>query len=339
MTLASIDEAVNAGAGLYEACKVVGLSIRTVQRWRTPGSEEDQRCGPHTRPANRLSDVERRHVLDVANSDEFRNLSPKQIVPQLADRGEYVASESTFYRVLRDAKQLAHRGKAKPSTPRPRPQLEATAPNQVCSWDITYLRSPIRGVFFYLYLVVDLYSRRIVGWDVHAEESSALASTLMRRLVAEAGHPLGLKLHSDNGGPMKGSTLLATLQSLGVVPSFSRPQVSDDNPFSEALFRTLKYCPAFPDGPFLSIEAARAWVTTFVAWYNGVHKHSSIQFVTPDERHFGQEKAVLENRRRVYEHARKAHPSRWSEEIRDWSVAGPVRLGITPRKKEIRPAS
>lgn len=339
MTLTLIEEARDKGSTLEAACDRLGISARTVQRWKKPETAEDRRCGPRTTPANCISSAERRRVLEVANSQEFRDLSPKQIVPRLADRGEYVASESTFYRVLRAERQLAHRGKAKASVSRPKPELEAVAPNQVYSWDITYLRSVVRGAFFYLYLVVDVYSRRIVGWDVHAEESSELAAALMRRIVVEAGNPAGLKLHSDNGAPMKGNTLLAMLQTLGVVPSFSRPRVSDDNPFSEALFRTLKYRPCFPDGPFTSLEAARQWVAAFVAWYNGEHRHSGINFVTPDERHFGHEDVVFEQRRRVYELARRRHPERWSRNIRDWSAQGPVRLGLTLREKEIRIAS
>ena len=339
MTLALIDAARTAGSSLDAACERLGLSARTVQRWKKPETAEDRRCGPRTRPANRLSAAERKRILEIANSEEFRDLSPKQIVPRLADFGEYVASESTFFRVLREEKQLAHRGKAKAPVSRPRPELEATAPNQVYSWDITYLRTTVRGAFYYLYLVVDVYSRRIVGWDVHEQESSELAAALMRRIVSEAGQPEGLKLHSDNGAPMKGNTLLATLQSLGVVPSFSRPRVSDDNPFSEALFRTLKYRPCFPDGPFTSLEAAREWVTTFVAWYNGEHRHSGIKFVTPNERHFGLENDILERRRCVYQRAQRRQPERWSGNIRDWNPAGPVRLGKTLREKEIRLAS
>ena len=260
-------------------------------------------------------------------------------MPRLADRGEYIASESTFYRVLRAEKQLAHRGKAKAAVSRPRPELKATAPNQVYSWDITYLRSLVRGDYYYLYLAMDVYSRRIVGWEVHAEESSELASELMRRIVAEAGHPKGLTIHSDNGAPMKGNTLVANLQWLGVMQSFSRPRVSDDNPFSEALFRTLKYRPCFPDGPFVSLDAAREWVAQFVAWYNGEHRHSGIKFVTPDERHFGLEKGILDRRRRVYEGAQCRQPERWTRDIRDWNPAGPVRLGRTLREWEIRLAS
>lgn len=156
------------------------------------------------------------------------------------------------------------------------------------------------------------------------------AAALARRCWQDAGCPTGLTLHSDNGGPMKGSTMLATLQSLGVVPSFSRPRVSDDNPFSESLLRTLKYRPSFPDKPFGSLEDARTWVQGFVAWYNGQHRHSAIRFVTPDERHFGREAAVLAARHRLSQRARARHPQRWSGATRDWTPAGPVRLGPQP---------
>ena len=339
MILELIDEAIANGARLEAACERLGLSMRTVQRWRRPETAQDRRCGPRKTPSNSISFVERERVLEIANSEEFRDLSPKQIVPLLADRGQYVASESTFYRVLRAEKLLAHRGKARAPVSRPKPELEATGPSEVYSWDITYLRSLVRGAFYYLYLVVDVYSRRIVGWEVHAEESSELAAVLMRRIVGESGNPEGLKLHSDNGAPMKGNTLLSTLQALGVVPSFSRPRVSDDNPFSEALFRTLKYRPCFPDGPFVSIEAAREWVANFVAWYNKVHRHSAINFVTPDQRHFGLEDEVLRKRRRVYESARRRHPERWSKDIRNWTAKSPVRLGKTLREKEMSVAA
>lgn len=330
MTLALVDEALERGVRLETACQRLGVSARTVQRWRKPQTAEDRRSGPRQQPANKLSEAERRRVLAVANSEEFRDLSPKQIVPRLADRGEYLASESSFYRVLREHKQLTHRGRARAPVPRPQPQLEARGPNQVWSWDITYLKGPVRGAFLYLYLVVDVFSRRVMGWEVHEVESAENAAALIRRAAQQAGNPQGLTLHSDNGGPMKGATLLATLQWLGVVPSFSRPRVSDDNPFSEALFRTLKYRPSFPDKPFASLEAARSWVASFVDWYNGQHRHSAIRFVTPDERHFGRESQVLSGRTEVYQRARRRHPERWRGPMRNWTPAGPVRLGPSP---------
>jgi transposase InsO family protein len=330
MMLTLVDQAMKQGATLEAACERLGLSARTVQRWRQPQTAEDRRCGPRTRPANRLSEAERQRILTVANTEEFRDMSPKQIVPTLADRGQYVASESSFYRVLREAKQLAHRGRARAPVARPKAEHLASRPCQVWSWDITYLRGPVRGSFLYLYLVVDVFSRRIMGWQVHTEESAEHAAQLIRSAWEAAGKPEGLVLHSDNGGPMKGATMLATLQWLGVAPSFSRPRVSDDNAFSEALFRTLKYRPSFPREAFASVDDARAWVACFAAWYNGQHRHSAIRFVTPDERHFGAEAAVLAHRHDVYLHARRRAPERWSRHTRDWTPAGSVRLNPSP---------
>lgn len=324
--LSLVKETCAEGARLDAVCDRLSLSARTVQRWLRPETAEDRRCGPRQSPPNRLTDAERDRLVEVANSDRFRDASPKQIVPALADEGTYLASESSIYRELRRRQLMQHRGKARAPTARPKPHFEATAPLQVWTWDITYLRSNVKGVFFYLYLVVDVYSRRITGWDVHPEESSELASALMRRALAEAGNPVGLTTHSDNGAPMKGNTLLATLKALGVVTSFSRPRVSDDNPFSEALFRTLKYRPAFPSGPFDSIEAARAWVASFVGWYNTQHRHSGIRFVTPDERHYGREAELLSRRHALYQRARQRHPARWTRNTRNWAPAGPVRL-------------
>ncbi|HZH76808.1 MAG TPA: IS3 family transposase, partial [Archangium sp.] len=312
--------------GLKAACSRLGVSPRTVQRWRKPESAEDRRCGPRTQPANRLSQAERQRVLQVANCEQYRQLSPKQIVPRLADEGQYVASESTFYRVLREHERLQHRGRARPAVKRPRPEHVASAPNQVWSWDINYLKGPVRGAFLYLYLVVDVYSRRVMGWQVHEEESTEKAAALIRSCWEEAERPQGLTLHSDNGGPMKGATMLATLQWLGIAPSFSRPRVSDDNPFSESLFRTLKYRPSFPDKPFSSLEEARSWVASFVAWYNSQHRHSAIRFVTPDDRHFGREEQLLTRRHQVYQRARHRHPERWRGSTRDWTPSGPIRL-------------
>jgi putative transposase len=332
MTLATIDEAVNSGAQLEAACKTLGVSVRTVQRWRLPATAEDRRVGPRTSPNNKLSPAERRHVLEVMNSEEFRNLSPKQIVPRLADKGQYLASEATLYRVLRDAGQLTHRGPVRPAKRRPKMEHVAFRPNQVWSWDITYLRGPVRGSYLYLYLVVDVFSRRIMGWDVATEESMERAAALIQRAcMVNAVDAKGLILHSDNGGPMKGSTMLATLQWLGIVPSFSRPSVSDDNAFSEALFRTLKYRPSYPRKGFDSMATATAWVEQFITWYNGEHRHSGIKFVTPDQRHSGEERPILEAREAVYERARAARPERWSRATRNWSPAGPVRLNPPTR--------
>jgi transposase InsO family protein len=261
-------------------------------------------------------------VLAVLTSERFRNESPRQIVPKLADQGVYVASESTMYRLLRREGLLAHRGRTRPAAHHRPPELVATTANTVWSWDITYLRAPVRGSFFYLYLIEDVYSRAVVGWEVLEEESADEAAKLIERTCKALDVDCeGLHLHSDNGGPMKGATMLATLQRLGVVASFSRPRVSDDNPYSEALFRTLKYRPGFPNRPFRDIQEARDWVAAFVRWYNTQHLHSALNFVTPQDRYHGHDKAILAARHRVYEHAKKRHPKRWSGETRDWSPA------------------
>lgn len=325
--LGLIDEAVASGARLEPAAQILGLSARTIIRWQNQQGGEDCRSGPQSLPANRLSEVERDQVIAIANSEEFRDCSPKQIVPKLADRGEYIASESTFYRVLREEKMLTHRETSKPPTSkRPREHV-ASAPNKVWSWDITYVKTPIKGLFFFLYIMVDVWSRKIVAARVFECESPEHSSRLLVEACVRLGiDPNGVVLHSDNGGPMKGATMVATMQKLGVIPSFSRPRVSDDNPYSEALFRTMKYRPQYPSKPFASIEEAQAWVDAFVIWYNTDHLHSGIQFVTPDDRHYGREGDILSQRQQVYEQARRRNPGRWSGPTRNWDPVEEVRL-------------
>jgi transposase InsO family protein len=336
MIVSLIDEAVRSGARLRSACRELGLSPRTIQRWRSHEGGEDRRHGPRTAPANKLSVEERQKVLETVNSPEFRDLSPNQIVPRLADQQVYLASESTIYRILREEKQLAHRERSRPRKLRRPKEHVATGPWEVWSWDITYLRGAIRGSFYYLYMFEDVYSRKIVGWQIYEEESMELAASLFREICARLRlDPTGLVLHSDNGGPMKGSTMLATLQRLGVTPSFSRPRVSDDNPYSEALFRTLKYRPEYPSEAFSSLEDARAWATFFVKWYNTEHRHSAIRFVTPDERHEGRDKEILAKRHCVYQLARANNPMRWSGQTRNWEPVKTVTLNQKRTNKEV----
>jgi len=318
-----IIEACNNGARKFKACEIVGIALRTIQRWEKKTNLADQRQQVVKHPCNKLGEEEKARIIATCNQEEFRSLPPKQIVPILADRGIYIASESSFYRVLREAGQINHRGRTaspekKPAKPEP---CMATGPNQVWSWDITYLHATIRGIYFYLYLFMDIYSRKIVGWEIHETESSELAADVLRKLRFAEKIPAGQKviLHSDNGSPMKGATMLATMQKLGVIPSFSRPSVSNDNPYSEALFKTLKYTPAYPVKPFETLEEAREWVKTFVCWYNLEHRHSGLKYVTPHQKHTGEDMALLEQRKRVYESAKNKHPERWSGDVRDWS--------------------
>jgi transposase InsO family protein len=315
MILALIDEAVAAGARLSPACSVLQLPPRTVQRWREQGPEGgyDRRRGPHTPPANKLSAAERRRVLKVINSEPYRDLSVKQIVPRLCDQGQYLASESTMYRILDEAAQNAHRQPSKPRQHARPTQHIATGPSQLLCWDITYLPTTVRGHFFYLHLFLDVWSRKIVGWGVNDEQCGEFASKLLIATCDELDVTSdGVILHSDNGKPMKGSSMLSTMQWLGIVPSFSRPHVSDDNPYVESLFRTLKYRPGFDSQRFATVQEAVEWVARFVHWYNHEHLHSAIGFVTPDDRHTGADLALLAQRRAVYARAHRRTPERWT---------------------------
>lgn len=244
----------------------------------------------------------------------------------LADENVYIASESTMYRVLRAEGQMTRRGRARPPRHHRPDELVATGPNQVWSWDITWLPTAIRGKFLFLYMIVDVFSRKIVAKVVHDTEDDVYAAALVRAACAAEGVERDqLVIHSDNGSPMKGATMLATLQTLGVMPSFSRPHVSDDNPYSESLFRTLKYRPEYPRF-FPTIEAAIAWVDFFVDWYNNTHQHSAIGFVTPAQRHRGDDLQVLQGRKKVYEAARRRRPERWAGNCRSWGRIDVVTL-------------
>ena len=320
--IALIEEAHGAGARWSRACAEVGIDVRTYQRW-TAGEALQVDGRPDAvrpEPANQLSVAERAQVLAVCHEPAYASLPPGQIVPRLADEGRYLASESSFYRLLRAADEQHHRGRGRrPRPPAEPPRLVARAPNQVWTWDISWLPGPVKGLFFYLYRILDLYSRNIVGWEGYESESADAAAEVVRRAVlAERGVDHPLVLHADNGSPMKGETLLETLYRLGIATSYSRPRTSNDNPYSEALFRTCKYCPAYPAQGFASLDEARAWMQQFVSGYNTVHCHSGIRFVTPQQRHDGLDQAILAQRQAVYEQARARHPERWSGNLRNW---------------------
>ena len=328
---AFVISATQTGARPAAACAEIGLSPRTLRRWQGPDGEirEDRRpCADRTTPANKLSQEERDRIVVTCDGPEFASLPPSQIVPRLADRGTYIDSESSFYRVLRENGQNHRRGRARPATRRKPPtSFEAKAPCQVWSWDITWLPGPIAGVFFYLYLIVDIFSRKIVGWEVHDRETAEFAAQVLGRAVrAERCLTSPLVLHADNGSPMKAATMKVTMERLGVTASFSRPRVSNDNPFSEALFRTCKYTPKWPTRGFAAINEARVWVQGFVRWYNLEYRHSGIRFVTPERRHRGEDPALLAERHRIYQLARAAHPERWSGPTRNWQPIGSVWL-------------
>jgi transposase InsO family protein len=329
----AVEQAHAAGARLRPACELAGIDVRTLQRWKAGDGlvRGDRRPNAVREPPDHaLSEVERARLLQVANEPRFADVPPARIVPMLADEGVYLASESSFHRVLRAAGQSSHRGRAKaPRATRPPTTHVATAPNQVWCWDMTFLPTQVIGQWFYLYLILDLYSRKIVGWEVHETDSADHAAHLVRRTaLAEGIHMAGQKpvLHGDNGATLKATTVLAMLHWLGIKPSYSRPRVSDDNPYAEALFRTAKYRPEFPAKGFASLEEARAWGARFVHWYNIEHRHSGIGYVTPAQRHGGEDHVVLAARHEVYTRARAANPRRWSGATRDWTPRGAVTL-------------
>lgn len=336
MILALLAEAEGAGARRRAACEVIGVTVRTVERWEARPDGDDRRCGPRHQPPNALTAAEEAYAIAVMTSPEHRGTSPKQLVPQLADRDVYLASESTLYRLQhRFGLRRRSRGTSRGHVTRASAVHRATGSNQVWSWDITWLPTVVRGRYLYLYLVMDVWSRRIMGWEICDRESPDEAATLFQRICDESGiDPRGLVLHSDNGKPMRGATMISTLQWLGVVASFSRPHVSNDNPYSEALFRTLKHTPAYPRLPFASVQQAREWVSRFVAWYNGEHRHSGIRYVTPDERHAGADVEILAKRHSLYQRARRRHPERWSRGTRNWSPVDVVTLNPQPQQLE-----
>ena len=328
-----IKDTVYAGARTVNACNEMGISMRTFQRW----NQEDEvkvdgrPSADRPSPENKLTPEERQAVLDTVNSPVYKSLPPSQIVPTLADEGRYIASESTFYRILREEGQQQHRGRSRAPENRPKSTHSATGPNQVWCWDITWLPGPAKGVYYYLYLILDLYSRKVVGWEIHETESSELAAQLLRRAYLReniAGVPL--VLHSDNGSPMKGASMVDTLYRLGVVKSHNRPRVSNDNAYAESIFRTCKYRPDYPYKGFFVLTDARTWVLKFVHWYNHEHKHSGLKFMTPHQRHSAQTRVVMDNRKAVYEAASRTNPKRWSQGIRDWNL--PEKVWLNPEK-------
>jgi putative transposase len=273
-----------------------------------------------------LTDAEVNEIIAISCSERFMNTTPYAIVPILAEEGVYIASESSFYRVLREADLLKHRKNSRQCRKSEKIELKATGINQIWSWDITYLKTEIKGKFYYLYFFIDIWSRAIMGWEIHENESGEKASAMMAKMCDKHNIKKDvLLLHSDNGAPMKCATMLATLEFLGVHPSYSRPSVSDDNAYSESLFKTLKYTAGYPRY-FKTIEQAKEWVSKFVEWYNNEHRHSKIDYVTPNQRHAGEHIEILEKRQETYAKAKEKNPHRWSAETREWKETEEVYL-------------
>jgi putative transposase len=328
-----IEAAHDAGARLHLACETAGIDVRTLQRWKARQglvSGDGRPAAVRPVPSHALTPAEREQIVRLANEPRFADMPPARIVPMLADEGVYVASESSFQRVLRAQGQMRHRGRAKaPRQSRPPTTHIATAPRQLWCWDMTFLPAVVTGRWFYLYLILDVFSRKIVGFEVHDRDDADHAAHLVKRTaLAEGLHAMVAKpvLHGDNGATLKATTVLAMLHWLGVRPSYSRPRVSDDNAFVESLFRTAKYRPEFAAKGFADLDDARAWAARFVHWYNHEHRHSGIRYVSPAQRHAGQDRPILQARHALYVQAHERNPRRWSRGTRDWSSIEVVTL-------------
>jgi transposase InsO family protein len=258
-----------------------------------------------------LSELERRVVLDVLNSPRFANCAPAAIHAQLLDEGRYVASVRTMYRLLQGCAAVRERRDQLRHPEYSKPELLAVVPNQVWSWDITKLKGPVRGTCFHLYVILDIFSRYVVGWMVAPRESATLAERLIRETCKRHGVQRDqLTIHADRGSSMRSKLVAELLADLGVTKTHSRPHVSNDNPFSEAAFKTLKYRPDFP-ARFGSLEDARAYCVDFFAWYNAEHYHSGIGLQTPEAVHYGRAQAIIDERAAVLAVAHATHPERF----------------------------
>ena len=308
-----IEETVRSGARRASACRELDVSVRTVERWRQGSADTVRHDGrpEAVRPPTR----EPSHRGRACRGPGGRQQRGLREPAAESDRAEARRS-TTSSRARTVRRPTSHCG---------------SGPNAVWCWDVTWLPAAVKGTYYYWYMILDIYSRKIVGHEVHETESADLASSLVRRAsLAEGLDGRPLVLHSDNGGAMKGSTMLATLEHLGIAPSFSRPRVGNDNPYAEALFRTGKYRPEYPAKPFTSLTEARTWVLRFVRWYNEDHQHSGIRFVTPQQRHSGEALPIIERRKRLYRAARQRHPERWSRDIRHWDL--PTEVWLNPER-------
>lgn len=280
-----------------------------MQNWRQKGPR-DRRKGSPRKVVHRLTEDEEVRFYAIATSQRFVDRTPEQIVATLAGEGQYIASPSTLYRILRKKKALAHRRESKKPRTATKPEcIPVTGPNQVWAWDITWLKTEVSGLFFFAYTVIDLYDRSIVGWTIETSESEEHSTRLFRRIMRDLSVSPAI-VHADNGNPMRGVTLAVFLDSLGVTRSHSRPRCSNDNAFIESWHKTLKYSVGYPDR-FSIIEHARSWYADFVHWYNTEHQHSGIGYVTPFQMRSGEAFAIFAKRNKTILKARKENPLRW----------------------------
>lgn len=295
--------------GIQGSCRLTGINRATLYRRRKP--KEAVPATLRATPPNALSREECRELVEVLNSREFADKSPRQVWAALLDQGTYLGSVSTMYRVLRAEGQVRERRAQARHDAKKKPQLIARKPNEVWSWDITKLRSPVRGQFYDLYVMIDIFSRCVVHWEIHVRESGELAKTFIENAIRVNGGIAPDTIHSDRGTSMTSISVTELLSDLGIIKSHSRPKVSNDNPYSEAAFKTLKYCPVFPD-EFGSFADARSFCRRFFDYYNHEHYHSGIGLHTPFSVHIGTAQAIQDKRAATIEQFRTANPQRFT---------------------------
>ena len=320
------------GVSVKAACDAVKLSRATFYRNKNIAFGPQPRK-PRPSPKRTLSAAERKQTLDLLHSESFIDCAPRQIYAQLLDEQKYVCSVRTMYRILEQEGEVKERRNQLRHPNYKKPELLAEAPNQVWSWDITNLKGPAKWTYFYLYVILDIFSRYVVGWMVAQRESAALAEKLIRKSAEKQDIlPGQLTIHADRGPSMKSNAVAHLLADLGVTKTHSRPYVSDDNPFSESQFRTMKYRPEFPDD-FGSIQDARSFCTGFFDWYNNVHRHSGIALLTPEMAHHGLACEVIAKRQITLDKAYEQHPERFVKKPPKHPEL-PKAVWINPPKKE-----
>lgn len=321
-----VEDVANPDVSMVAACTALGVSRATLYRATAPSAPPVVR--QHAPSPRRLRDDERQAIVDVMHAPEFMDQPPMEVFAKLLSRGVYLASIRTIYRVLAELGESKERRNQRLPHPHVKPSLTATAPNQVWTWDITKLATLERGIFLHAYVIIDLFSRYVVGWMVAAKECKHLAAQLFAEAVARHGVEPGLTVHSDRGSAMRSDTLAQLLATLGASQSFSRPHVSDDNPFSEAQFKTLKYQPDYP-GRFSGALHARGWLEPFFAWHNDEHQHSGLALFTPAEVFFGRVPAVHQVRQETLDAHYALHPNRFPN--------GPPLAALPPAEVHINP--
>ena len=306
--------ALSRDVGKKDACEALTVPRATFYRHMSLQATEEEKSRPA--PVLALTEQEKRTVIDVLHSERFQDKAPRQVYATLLDEGQYYCSVRTMYRILTEAHGNVKERRRHVQRPHyEKPELLATAPNQVWSWDITKLKGPVKWTYFYLYVILDIFSRYVVGWMVAHREQDALAKRLIEETcIKQRIEPGQLIIHSDRGPSMKSYTVANLLADLGVTKSHSRPHVSDDNPYSEAQFKTLKYCPAFPER-FGSIQDARSFCQGFFSWYHKDHRHCGIGLMSPESVHYGRAEDIFIARSVVLAHAYEKHPNRFKGKI------------------------